>query len=192
MFWSMTTIPGKPRLLVVNGSGNHQGWEGEFCSRIVNVLGRKGINLVRGGPLTVERPQDLSEVLQDQGAFNCVFLVGHGAQIPEKSRLRSFWSWLSSHGELTPKLLAVCTFEDYDPDTSQSILSAKNSFAQLAVAPQSPLSSRAAGLFFMKFFTELDFHAPDAITGRMVWFSRSKAQELLRRRHLPGEIGARC
>lgn len=192
MLWSQTTIPGKPRLLVVDGSRNHQGWEAEFCSRIFNVLGRKGMDLAGEGPLQVARPQDLSETIQGHGAFNCIFLVGHGAQIPAESKLSSFWAWLSSHDGLTPKLLAVCTFEDHDPDTSQSILTAEDSFAQLAIVPQSPLSPRAAGLFFMKFFTELDLHAADAITGRMVWFSLSKAKELLRKRHLPGEIGARC
>lgn len=192
MLWSQITIPGKLRLLVVDGCCNHQGWEAGFCSRIFNALGRKGISLTGEGPLKVDRPQDLSEAFQDQGAFNCLFLVSHGAQVPEESKLSSFWTWLSSHDGLTPKLLAVCTFEDHDPDTSHSILSAEGSFSQLAIVPQSPLSPRGAGLFFLKFFTELDLHSPDAITGRMVWFSRSKARELLRKRRLPGEIGARC
>ena len=192
MLWSQTTIPGKLGLLVIDVCRNEQGWESEFCSRIFNVLRRKGMTLVGENPLVVDRPQGLSEALQDQSAFNCVFLVGHAAQVPEESTLSGYWSWLSSLDVLEPKLLAVCTFEDHDPDISQSILSAEDSFAQLAVVPQSPLSPRAAGLFFMKFFTELDFHAPDAITGRMVWFSHAKAKELLRRRRLPGEIGMRC
>jgi hypothetical protein len=150
------------------------------------------MTLVGGEPLKVDRPQDLSAVLQDQAAFNCVLLVGHGTQVPEETKLNTYWAWLCGHDGLTAKLLAVCTFEDHDPDTSQSILSADDSFARFAIVPQSPLTPRAAGLFFMKFFTELDFHAPDVITSKMVWFSRSKARELLRRRHLPGEIGARC
>lgn len=190
--WSQTTIPGKLGLLVVDVCRNDQGWESEFCSRIFNVLRRKGMTLVGERPLNVDRPQGLSEALQDQSAFNGVFLVGHAAQVPEESKLSGYWDWLSSLDGLEPKLLAVCTFEDHDPDTSQSILSAADSFAQFAVVPQSPLSPRAAGLFFMKFFTELDLHAADTITGRMVWFSHAKARELLKRRRLPGEIGMRC
>ncbi len=31
----------------------------------------------------------------------------------------------------------------------------------------------------------VDLHAHDSITGKMVWFSYSKARELLKRRHLP-------
>ena len=72
---------------------------------------------------------------------------------------------------LDPKLLVVCTWEDHDADTSESILASGSSVASLAIAPQSPLSPRAAGLFFMKFFSELGDHSSDAITGRMVWFS---------------------
>ena len=192
MVWSQTNISGKLGLLVIDGCRNDRGWETEFCNRIFNVLRRKGIALVGESPIKVDRPQGLSETLQDQSAFNCVFLVGHAAQIAEESKLSSYWDWLASRDVLTPKLLAVCTFEDHDPDISQAVLSAADSFAQLALVPQSPLSPRAAGLFFMKFFTELDLHAADAITGRMVWFSHAKARELLKKRRLPGEIGMRC
>jgi len=194
LFWSQITIPGKPRLLVVDGSNNAQGWEAEFCHRFFNVMSRKGIGLVGEAPLCADHPQDLSEALQDQEAFNCIFLFCHGdeAQGSQKSKLSSFWEWLSRYEGLTPKLLAVCTCETYDPGTSQSILAAEDSFAQLTIAPQSLLSPRAAGLFMMKFFTELDLHAHDSITGKMVWFSHSKAREIMRRRHLPGRVGMRC
>ena len=194
MFWSETTIPGKPRLLVVDSSRNAQGWEAEFCSRIYRVLQRKQMRLAGEGPLRVDRPQDVSEALLDQEAINCIFLFSHGVgpHATEESNLSSFWNWLCSCEGLSPKLLAVCTCEDYDADTSESILTAEDSFASFAIVPQSPVSPRAAGLFFLKFFTELDMHAPDEITGKMVWFSRSKAREFLRKRHLAGEIGMRC
>ena len=194
MFWSDTSIPGKPRLLLVDSSSNVQGWEAEFCSRIYHVLQRKQMRLAGEGPLLVDRPQDVSQALLDQETINCIFLFSHGGgpHSSEESNLSSFWNWLSRCEGLSPKLLAVCTCEDYDPDTSESILKAEDSFAPFAIVPQSPLSPRAAGLFFLKFFTELDMHAPDEITGKMVWFSRSKARELLRKRHLPGEIGMRC
>ena len=194
MFWSDITIPGKPRLLVVDGSRNVEGWESEFCDRICNVLSRKEMELASDGPLRADRPQDVADALLDQESFNCIFMIGHagGPQTPEESKLSNFWDWLSNYEGMAPKLLTICTCEDYDPDTSQSILTAKDSFAKFAIVPQSPLTPRVAGLFFMKFFTELDVHAADAITGQMVWFSCSKARELLRKRHLSGEIGMRC
>ena len=190
--WSQSSILGKPALLVVDGSGDRLGWESEFCKRVFNVLRRKRIALVGEAPLKIDRPEGLSEALQDQSAFNCIFLLGHGERVSKKSNLSDFWAWLSNFDGLTSKLLAACTFEDHDPETSRSILSAEDSFAQFAVVPESPISPRAAGLFFMKFFTELEFHAPDAITGRMVWFSHAKARELLRKRRLAGELGIRC
>ena len=194
MFWSDTTIPGKPRLLLVDSSRNVQGWEADFCSRMYRVLERKRMRLAGEGPLRVNRPEELTEALLDLEGFNCIFLFSHGdgQNTTEESNLRSYWHWMSSHEGLSQKLLAVCTCEDYDPDTSQSILTAEDSFAPFAIVPQSTLSPRAAGLFFLKFFTELDMHAPDEITGKMVWFSRSKARALLQKRHLAGEIGMRC
>ena len=191
--WSQTIIPGEPRLLIVDGSGDVQGWEAEFCDRIWNVLARKGFRLVGEAPLRARNPEDLAEPFRDQDSFNCLFLACHGkATHSDHSSLASYWDWLSQHQGLDPKLLAVCTWEDHDADTSESILESGNNVASLAIAPQSPLSPRAAGLFYMKFFTELGDHSSDSINGRMVWFSCTKARELLRRRRLPGQIGMRC
>ncbi len=194
MFWSQITIPGKPRLLMVDASRNAQGWEAEFCDRVFNVLGRKKIEIMGERLLRVHTPQDLDEPLRDEQAFNCILLFchGQGPKVDQESGLSAFWTWLSKHQALSPKLVAVCTWETDDPQTAETILSAGDTFAQLAVVPQSPLSPRAAGLFFMKFFTELDLHAHDSMTGKMVWFSHSKAREILRRRHLPGAVGLRC
>ena len=191
--WSQTTIPGEPRLLIVDGSGNVQGWESEFCDRLWNVLARKGLRLVGEAPLRARNPEDLAEPCRDQDSCNCMFLACHGkATDSDHSSLAAYWDWLSQHQGLDPKLLAVCTWDDHDADTSESILESGDNVASLAIAPQSPLSPRAAGLFYMKFFTELGDHSSGSITGRMVWFSCSKARELLRRRRLPGQIGMRC
>lgn len=194
MFWSQITIPGKPRILMLDASRDAQGWEAEFCDRVFNVLSRKKIEIAGGKLLRVHSPQDLGEALQDEQAFNCILLFchGQGPQVRQESGLSAFWTSLSKHQALSPKLVAVCTWETDDPETTEHILAADDTFAPLAVVPQSPLSPRAAGLFFMKFFTELDLHAHDSMTGKMVWFSHSKAREILRRRHLPGVVGLRC
>ena len=191
--WSQTNIPGEPRLLIVDGSGNVQGWESEFCDRIWNILTRKGFQLVGEAPLRTANPEDLAEPCRDQDSFNCLFLACHGKSMhSDHASLADYWDWLSQHQGLEPKLLAVCTWEDHDPDTSESVLESGDNVASLAIAPQSPLSPRAAGLFYMKFFTELGDHSSGSINGRMVWFSCTKARELLKRRRLPGQIGMRC
>ena len=191
--WSQTTVLGEPRLLIVDGSGDIQGWEAQFCDRIWNVLARKGFRLVGEGPLRARNAADLAEPFLNQDSFNCLLLACHGKALhSDISSLADFWEWLSQHEGLDPKVMAVCTWEDHDADISESILESGINVSSLAIAPQSPLSPRAAGLFYMKFFTELGDHSSDSITGRMVWFSCTKARELLRRRRLPGQIGMRC
>ena len=192
MFWSQTTIPGKPRLLIVDGSRNVLGWESQFCDRISNVLARKEVGLVTGGAVRPNGPEELASLLRDQQA-NCIFLLCHGySQDGQTATLEDYWKWLAGQNGLSETLLAVCTYEGHDPETAQAIMDAGDGFAKLAVAQQSDMSLRAAGLFFMKFFTELDLHAYDSITGKMVWFSHSKAREILKRRDLPGRMGLRC
>ena len=192
MFWSQITIPGKPRLLIVDGSCNVLGWESQFCDRISNVLARKEVGLVTGSAVRLNGPEELAPLLRDQQA-NCIFLLCHGyRQGGQTATLEDYWKWLAGQNGLTEKLLAVCTYEGHDAETAQAIMDAGDSFAKLAVAQQSDMSLRAAGLFYMKFFTELDLHAYDSITGKMVWFSHSKAREILKRRNLPGRMGLRC
>jgi hypothetical protein len=194
MFWSQKVIPGKPRVLIVDGTHNQEGWEEDFCDRIFNVLRRKGVGLVGESPVSAKRPDELNNVLGSQGPFNCLFLLGHGNidNSREETSLSYFWNWLCNYEGLAPKLVAICSCENYDAETSEAVLTARDSFAQLALAPQSPLKPREAGLFFMKFFAELDLHAQDDITGKMVWFCHSKATEILKRRHYSGRIGIRC
>lgn len=120
--WSQTVISGEPRLLIVDGSGDVHGWESEFCDRIWNVLARKGFRLVGEAPVRAKKPEDLAEPCRDQDSFNCMFLACYGkATHSDQSSLAAYWDWLSQHQALDPKLLAVCTWEDHDADTSKSI-----------------------------------------------------------------------
>ena len=194
MMWSSVSIAGKPTILVVDASHNLEGWELEFCDRLYTSMSRRGLHLKGNAPVRVERPEDLASDLEAQEAFNCILLFAHEESegAPPGAGLRSYWSWLDSYAGLHPVLFGGCSWEGYDPTASQEILESPESFAPLALVPQSPLTPREAGLFFLKFFTELELHSTDSITGRMVWFSCSKARELLRRRRLTGKFGMRC
>ena len=193
MLWSSTTIPGKPTILVVDASLNRQGWESGFCQRLFNTFQRRGLQLLGDAPLQTRSPEDLLRLSPDQ-TYNCVLLFAQGIteQVTPEAQLRSYWDWLTSRAEGSNVLLAACTWEDYDPETTQQIVNSPTTFAPLAVAQGSPLTPREASLFFLKFFTELGLHSSDNITGRMVWFSWSKARELLRRRRLAGKVELRC
>jgi len=194
MFWSSVSIGGKPTILVVDASRNLEGWEFEFCDRLFTAMRRRGL-LVHGSvPVRVEAPEALAQHLKPDTAFNCILLLvhGEGKRVSQEAKLRSYWTWLNSGVLLGPKLFAACTWQSYDPVASREILESTKSFAPLALAPQSSLTPREAGLFFLKFFTELELHSASSITGKMVWFSSSKAKALLQKRRLMGKVEARC
>ncbi len=193
MLWSSTTIPGKPTILIADASRNRQGWESEFCQRLFDTLRRRGLQVLGDAPLQPRSPEDL-RLASLREPCNCILLCARGTtdQDDRESQLREHWDWLKSRYEGENVLLATCSWDDYDPVTAQEILTSPKTFAPLAVAQGSPLTPREAGLFFLKFFTELDLHSTNSISGRMVWFSCSKARELLRRRRLTGKVEVRC
>ncbi len=192
--WSATSIPGRPTLLMVDASRNAQGWEAELCDRLFTTMRRRKLSLIGDGPVRVDRPEELAPHVGPQGSdFNAVLLLGHAGDEATASGagLRGYWEWLSAQA-LAPKLLCLCTWEDCDSALAETVLKSEQTCAPLALAPQTPMPARAAGLFLLKFFTELELHSEQEITGRMVWFSWSKARELLRRRNLEGQYGVRC
>ena len=190
MVWSAATIPGPPSLLVVDASGGREGWEADFCRRLAGSLGRRGLRVALASP--AERPDDLRPRLEGAPPVNCLLLAGHPQPTASGGGLRGCWEWLQAQEALHPMLVALCTWDDHDPDLSREVLQAPSSLAPFVLAPTSPLTPREAGLYFLKFFIELHLHAPEDISGRMVWFSASKAAALLRRRGLAGTVGIRC
>ena len=187
MVWSAATIPGAPSLLVVDASDGREGWEADFCRRLAGALDRRGLSVA-----VASHADDLRPRLETSPPPNCLLLAGHPQPTPSGGGLRACWKWLQAHESLSPMLVALCTWSDHDPDLSRELLQASPDQAPFALAPTSPLTPREAGLYFLKFFIELHLHAPDEISGRMVWFSASKAAALLRRRGLAGTVGARC
>ena len=190
MVWSAASIPGPPALLVVDASGGREGWEADFCWRLAGSLGRRGLSVATAPP--IERPEVLRAHLAGSPPANCLLLAGHPQPKMSESGLRGWWEWLQAQEGLPPMLVALCSWEDHDPDLSREVIDGSSSLAPFALAPTSPLTPREAGLYFLKFFTELHLHAPEEISGRMVWFSASKAAALLRRRGLAGTVGVRC
>ena len=192
MLSSRVVIEGPPALLLVDASRNLAGWEAEFCDRLCAAMVRRGLRLVGGRSLRVSGPEELGRHLPLLEAANCLLLIGHGGETsPSASaELREYWAWLRANA-VGPKLLAVCSWADHDPAFSEEVLRASGDFAPLALVQESPVSGREGGLFFLKFFTELHLHSEVDMTGRMAWFSWSKATALLKRRRLTGSFGLR-
>ena len=190
MVWSAARISGPPALLVIDASEGREGWEADFCRRLAGSLGRRGLRVAVAPP--AERPEGHRAHLAGSPPANCLLLAGHARPSAPGSGLRGCWEWLQAQEGLSPMLVALCSWGDHDPDLGREVLKGSMSVAPFALAPTSPLTPREAGLYFLKFFTELHLHAPEEISGRMVWFSASKAAALLRRRGLAGTVGVRC
>jgi hypothetical protein len=178
--WSSITIPGSPRILFVDATNNAEGWEHEFSDRLFQSLKRSDLQMSGDSPLRV---RNLTERNLNDLAFNCMILFAH----PEpESRL------LLLESGLPPFLLALCSSQNFDSRVSEKVLKSTPAVAPIAIAPLSSMTPREAGLFYLKFFTELKLHSGDHISGKMAWFSFSKAKELLRRRRYSAKFGIRC
>ena len=190
--WSSTSIEGRPRLLVIDGSRDLGGWEASFCDRLFEGLRRK-LAVAGGGPVRTNTPEGLRDYEELLSQANCLVVLAHGGATgpPAWAELLGYWTWLNTHVN-GPKLFAGCSWQSYDPQLSQAILSTPQAFAPLALVPQAPVTSREAGLYLLKFFTELALHSEAQVTGKMAWFSAAKARELMQRRGLPGAFSARC
>ena len=191
--WSPTVIEAPPVVLLVDASRNLAGWESEFCDRLFTAMARRGLGLVGSSSLRVSEPEQMNPHLRSLESASCVLLVGHGEETAPSAadEVRSHVAWLKAN-VAGPKLLAVCSWQHHDPALTEEILKAPNDFAPMALAQQSPVTAREAGLFFLKFFSELDLHSENQMTGRMAWFAWSKAKELLTRRRLDGSFGVRA
>ena len=194
MLGSSITIPGKPTILLIDGSRNLEGWESSFCERLLNSLQRRGIDLVTNRPIRIDKPKELVPRLEQQDGFNCILLLCHGdgERVSQEAKLISYWEWLNGYPWETPKLFAALTWQSYDPHASREILESSNSFASVALAPTAPVTPSLGGLFFVKFFAELHLHSPDSISGGMARFSYAKAKYLADRRGMSGAVGIRC
>ena len=191
--WSLTVIETPPVVLLVDASRNLAGWESEFCDRLFTAMARRELRLAGNGPLRVSEPEQMEPHLLSLQSASCVLLVGHGKEAPPSAaaEVGRHVTWLKAN-VAGAKLLAVCSWQDYSSTLTEELLKAPSDFAPLAVAQQSPVTAREAGLFFLKFFTELDLHSENEMSGRMVWFAWSKAKELLNRRGLRGRFGVRA
>ena len=187
------TIPGKPTILLIDGSRNLEGWESSFCERLLSRMVRHEIHLATDLPVRTEKPGELIPSFNPEDGFNCILLLCHGAgeRVSQEAKLSSYWEWLNRYPWQSPKLFAALTWQSYDPHASRDILESSNSFAPVALVPTSSITPRLGGLFFVKFFAELHLHSFDSISGGMARFSYAKARHLLERRGLSDAVGFR-
>ena len=187
-FWGDASIEGRPRVLTVDITGNREGWEYDSAHRVHSSMPRRKISVATELPLLGE-VSEVARMINGAGEFNAMLLLCRPA---DSNAAVQIWSQLQKVN--TNALLAICTWDTAEPLLAGAVGESAGSFGQLAVVQESPMSVRAAGLFFMKFFVELDMHseAADSMTGKMVWFGHSKAREILRRRNYEGRVSLKA
>ena len=190
-FWSDVTIPGRPHVLAIDACADANGWETDSANRVAASIVRRNIPVISGGPIAITDPDQIGQALSGSDDYNAILLFARADFDPGVGR---FWEALRSELQGHEKLLAVCTWDSSDESTAGEILESPETFAHIAIAQQTPLTVRGAGLFFMKFFAEVDLHSEttESMTGKMIWFGHSKAREILRRRKYDGRVGLRC
>ena len=190
---STIVIDAPPEVLVVDSSRDLAGWESELSQRLYTAMSRRGLRLVGRGPLAVREPEELKQHQRALGNASCILLLGHGGEKGPSSaaELLGYVGWLKANVS-APKLLAACSWQIHNPALTYELLEAADGFAPLALAQLSPVTSREGGLFLLKFFTELHLHSDSQMSGRMAWFSWSKAKVLLSRHGLEGRFGLRA
>jgi hypothetical protein len=183
-FWGDAVINGRPRVLTVEITGNREEWEHDSARRVHSSMRRRNISLTADEPLMGDA-SDLAEMINGAGDFNAMLLL---CRPEDNDAAMQIWSQLQ--GISDHALLAICTWDTAEPVLAGAISESTELFGQLAVVQESPMTVRGAGLFFMKFFAELDLHSEstESMTGKMVWFGHSKAREILKRRNLEGRV----
>ncbi len=190
LFWSDVTVPGRPRVLILDAVEDRAGWEATATMRIAESLIRRGISVIGDAVVPVSGSDDITLALRSPRDFNCIFLT---VRADNSTSMSEYWIALQDGLAGESKLFAMCTWDTADPKVAEDAIKVEDTFAPIAVVQQQPMSGRGASLFFMKFFAELDMHSEstNSMTGKMVWFGHSKAREIMRRRHYDGRVGLR-
>jgi hypothetical protein len=175
-FWSSVSIVGKPQILIMDASQNKNGWESEFCNRLFQSLQLSKLQMYKEVPIS-----DLAPLFSDRNKFNIILLCSH--------KPFDIWNQIETETWLSQKMFMLCCWESYDPEISKVVM---QSGAASVIVPESPTTPREAGLFYLKFLTELDLHSADQISGKMIWFSFAKAKELLKKRRYNAKFNVRC
>lgn len=174
--WSSISVPGVPRILMIDVTQNREGQEYAFSDRLYQSLKKSGLQMVADAPLYTASGQNDYQ-------FNCLLIFAHS----QEDVLQTVNSL-----DLSSSLLSICSTNGFDAKAGESMLKSDPTVAPIVITPLSTMGLREAGLFNLKFFTELKLHSADSISGKMVWFSFSKAKELLKRRRYSAKFGVRC
>src|SRR5262245_55717143 len=90
-------IPGKPKVLAINATGNAGGWEDEMAARICNVMRRLQVDVI--GPVKTPERSDA----------NCLFIIA------SENKLAGLLSEIGKLNTEKSKVLAIYIADSLQP-----------------------------------------------------------------------------
>ena len=85
LFWSDVTVPGRPRVLILDAVEDRAGWEATATMRIAESLIRRGISVIGDAVVPVSGSDDITLALGSPRDFNCIFLTVRADNSPSMS-----------------------------------------------------------------------------------------------------------
>ena len=176
--WSSAFIPGKPVVSVIAIEETETATGLATTSRLSQKLKRRKIALGSSNLASVLHANTPPTSTADS---NCFLLVWTTFEGRANDCLSTIWESLLQRSKSGPILVALLGGVDADPAFEQIIETPGPTIPFLLTQTRSvPFHHGEA--YILKFFSELALHSPDNISGKMVWFSATKAAALLKTR----------
>jgi hypothetical protein len=171
--------PGPLRLLIVDVTRNHCGFEHATTKRMAESIRQRGLDVTPGSPVLVTDALEYEDALLESDlAFNSLLLVAHGnpdVRMGDASTLIgpdgvTSWYDIADHSaSLQEKFLMLCTCYGFCSDAIEAFTRRDPEVACLSVlGSRVPITAQEAELFFPAFLEQLrlssiDFIDPNAI-----------------------------
>lgn len=159
-----TTVPGRPRVLVVNATGPGTTWEQACAVKICEGARAAGVELTPTSPV---QPQDFAEFVRlfeapESQDYNVLLLLAHGWSSSSGPRQRvdlagEELDWYVLHGlemQLQDKLVLLCVCEGQGDEAIDTIVRGDH-FALMLVGSNRKITRMEAEAFFPRFLSEL-------------------------------------
>ena len=172
-----SNIPGTPKVLFLDKSGDRAGPEGDLAQRISSAIRRQGVDVL--GPFAPTNSEETSDLLGMHADANCLFLWTAGSEdVPEAFQISdSPRESTAPGGAPTPKLVAIYTCQSPQAPAKEQVVGPE-ALAAVALISTPEMSPKEAALFIPEFFGELRTHCPDSISLAMIRFCFAKANRL--------------
>jgi len=171
-----STTPGRLRLLVVDTSKNHKGFEHAMTDTIFYKIKEAGVQMATAEAIKISDDNEYYDIFDDVSNFNTILIVTHGGDDPGDGRAnpvrtasgRNNWFYIAGlSSNLKNKLVCLAVCHGYCEDAIQAFLNG-DLFALTLVGSKTKLNQKEAIEFFPPFFEELNDYSTTSIDPNIV------------------------